>query len=522
MSKNLKTNKTLKVRKKNAAVAGVIDIGSNGIRLKIGQNIKNKYSVIEEIEYPLNLGRDTFNLGKISFEKADQCCAILKDFLQVCTEYGVKEPKVVATTAIREASNRDYVLDQIKIQTGTQVKILDNQEEKYYIFRMMCSLIQKEDKCSALMAYIGSGNLGVSCLENGDINYAQNIKLGSLRINELFEMTQQYSKDYYIVVEEYLESIINNLEGYIPETIQNFVVSGSDIRTICALCSAEARENVYYIDKERLVRLYDEIKYKSVALIQRDYNLPYEKAEVILPAICIYNSFLTFTKAEKIIAPYVHLVDGLIYELLYPKDFAIINKDFTRGTLLSARNIAKRFNCDGSHAATVEKYALTIFDKMKKEHDLSQRERLILQVAAILHDVGKYVNQLSAYKHSYEIISNLDIIGLSAKEIEIAANICYYYVKSDMRRTEFMLLSARERIIIAKLSAILRLADSLDRSHRHKFDTIAVKVTDEKIMITIQTDKNVELEEWYFDLKADFFEEVFGIKSVLSVKKVLL
>ena len=127
-------------KKGKTETMAVIDIGSNELRLRIAENKNGNMKSLEHITYPLSLGRDTFSDEKIDFTHVEKTCASITNFLGVMSEYGVSGYRAVATTAIRESKNRDYILDQIKIKTGVTIDVLDDAEEKLYIFKLMAKL----------------------------------------------------------------------------------------------------------------------------------------------------------------------------------------------------------------------------------------------------------------------------------------------------------------------------------------------------------------------------------------------
>ncbi|MCL2352190.1 MAG: HD domain-containing protein [Firmicutes bacterium] len=505
--------------------AAVIDIGSNELRLKIAENARGKFKYIENLTYPLSLGRDTFDTGKISFEKVEKTCAIIKNFLAATEEYGVgtEDVRVIATTAVREAVNSEYILDQIKIKTGLDIRVIDDMDEKLYIYKLVSSMIDEELKQSAMMVYIGSGNIGMSVLENGRIPFLQNVKIGSLRISEMFEDIQEYSGEFYVVLEEYLNSFTDILEGELPRHIKNFIVSGNEIAMVAELAQAEKNGVFYAITKEKFTALYGDLKNKTTDRISAEYRLPMEKAEVLLPAMCIYSNLLRFTQTDVIISPQILLSDAIVYEMLFPDEFAAINKEFNKNTVLSARALAKKYGVIEGHSRKVEDFALTIFDKMKKIHGMGAREKLLLQVAAVLHDIGKFVNLRNHYQHSYYIARGSDIVGLNQRESEIVALICGYHSRltPTLEDENYRKLGSFDRVLVSKLSAILRISDSLDRSHTQKLDGLDAKLTETELILTMTTDKNTDLENWAFNERAVFFEEVFGIKASIRKKKVM-
>ncbi|MCL2664622.1 MAG: HD domain-containing protein [Defluviitaleaceae bacterium] len=519
--------------KKSTRIAAVIDIGSNEIKLKIAESGKNGAKPIESIGFPLGLGRDTFQSGVMDFEKADKACEIIKNFLLVTQTYGVTRLRAFATTAVREAENSDYILDQIKIKTGLRVRILDDAEEKSYLFKLLAHLINEKQSASdkpagssdsSLMVYIGSGNIGVSFLTEGRISFLRNIRAGSLRIGELFEAYEEF--EFHKIMEEYMATFTEPMMADLPPDIKNFIVSGQDIGMIAELCGVKMKDAITEIPKEKFAKLYRDIKGKSTEKIAADYGIDEFKAEMILPAACIYQNLLLCTQAASITASRLLPCDAVMYELLYPKRFAELDKRYGRNTILSARALAKRYNASEKHYTMVNNIALNIYDKMKKIHGLGNREKILLQTAAVLHDIGKYVNIRSHYVYSYELARGSDIVGLNHGDCETVALVCLYHSEVTPPGTgsisaQYNKLPAGNRVLVSKLAAILRIADSLDRSHLQKFspEQVAVAVSDEALQITVTTEKNIALEQWAFNAKGRFFQEVFGIKAQVRVKK---
>lgn len=500
-----------------------IDIGSSELRLRIAQNSNGKMKFLESAAYPLNLGGDTFVDGKISFEKLDKACEIIKNFMNLINLYKVSGYRAVATTAIRESSNRDYILDQIKIKTGVDVEVIDDSEEKLYIYKLMSHLVSPELMESAMMLYTGSGNVGISIWENNRSSHTEIIRTGSLRISEMFEDMHEYSNQFYLIVEEYLKSFIHRIESDFPTGIKNMLTSGHEMSMIADLTGALKKGVFSYINVGKLHALFDEVKYKQVDKIAEDYDLPAEKAEVLLSALCLCKKLVELTRADTIITPLVTFSDALMFEMLYPQEFSKVSKEFDKSTIVTARALAKKYNDIEAHNSLVEKFALNIFDKIKKIHGMGKREKLLLQTAAILHDTGKFINIKSHSQYSYHIVKGSEIIGINSLEKEIIALICHFHspLNPSTAHEEYSRLSMENRVLVSKLSAILKVADALDRSHEQKFSDIDVNLSDGEFIVTITTDKNIDLEMWAFSDKSNLFEEVFGIKAIIKKKRTM-
>lgn len=513
-------------KKQKKSAAAVIDIGSNALRMEIAQAKDGELQMLERLEYPLSLGRDTFSTGSISFQKMNKTCEIINHFLEASKSYGITKVKAIATTAVREAENKTYFVDQIKIRTGLSVTVLDDSGEKTLIFRETLRRLMgvKNYKHPGLMVYIGVGNLGVAVLDKNTIPFTQNIRLGTLRLSELLTNIDVYEEQNNIVIDDYLRAFTETFYDTLPEgEIKHFIASGRDMETIAALCHEENTVPFTSISRKKFNRLYEGLQNKSSEEIMETYGIPLENAELLQIAVSIYTMLLNATQASEIVAPMVYISDAVLYEMLFPKEAALFEKTFSENTIVSARATAARYHYDAEHASYVEKYSLKIFDKLKKLHGLSARERIYLQTAAILHDCGKYINISCHYDHSYEIIKNSEVVGLDMTEMELVAQIAKYHstITPSAREECYQLLPQQKRLIVSKLAAILRLAEALDKGHIKKFENIDLKVKDNTLTISISTLMNTQIEEWSLSTKRLFFEEVYGLKVRLKKKKVV-
>ena len=178
-----------------------------------------------------------------------------------------------------------------------------------------------------------------------------------------------------------------------------------------------------------------------------------------------------------------------------------------------------------SRRETLQKIALTIFDSTRNLHGLGERDKLLLQIATILHDCGKYISLVYLGDCSYNIIMSTEIIGLSHVERAIVANVVRFNHESFEYYSEnskfFDGLSREDYLRIAKLTAIIRIANGLDRTHKQKFRDVTVELKERELVINVDTAADITLEKGLFTNRADFFEEVFGVKPVIRQKKML-
>jgi len=507
-------------------IVAAIDVGSHALRMKIGE-LKNNgdFRELENFRRIAALGHDTFANSKISFESADKVCSILKTFKNTMNDYGIKVYKAMATSAIREASNREYIVDQIKLKTDLDISVIDNSEEQFLTHKAIKYKLENFDQIimeGAVIVVIGAGSIQITLYKNGQLISSQNVKMGALRIKEIIGALENETLNYNKILDEYINVNLEGLEIFKREiSYQHFIAVGGEMSSIKKLLSPKDYTSSYQenMNKSNFTKLLTDISSKSAEELSVEYSIKKERAEILIPSMMLFNKFLDFIESDSIIIPNISLNDGIIRDIyedlnkLNKKDKAIAD------IITNARVIAEKFEYNKEHSEIVEKNALILFDKLKKLHGL-ENERVLLICAAILHDIGKFIGIDQHYLHSYNIICSLEIFGLSKEQIELVANVSRYHsIQVPEQHQSFKLLSEKDRVLVSKLVAILKLANSLDRSHKQKIIIQSVKLKDKELIVRAAANDKTLLEEWEFKVNAVFFQEVFGITPILKVKK---
>jgi exopolyphosphatase/guanosine-5'-triphosphate,3'-diphosphate pyrophosphatase len=205
--------------------------------------------------------------------------------------------------------------------------------------------------------------------------------------------------------------------------------------------------------------------------------------------------------------------DGLLLDLL--ETLQDESKRTHRDQVLdSALQLGQKYSFDEGHGTTVAEFATKLFDDTASLHDLDDEARLLLEVAALLHNLGTFININGHHKHSYYLLSNSPLIGLSDEQRAIVANVARYHRKSPptLDHEPYRALSPKERVLVSKLAALLRVADSFDREHGGKVSSFQVEQKGSQFLIQLKGKGDLLLERWAITQKSDLFEEVFGLK----------
>ncbi len=357
---------------------------------------------------------------------------------------------------------------------------------------------------------------------------SQNIRPGVLRMRE--ELTRVSYRSYQL--EEMVEEMFcGNLEIFKElfigdRKIQNIILV-DDYASLILQRNYLKTNKKGHVNTEIFLEFVDSLKKKKTKEIALALGIAQENISLLHISSLMIKHMIKMLGAEVLWAPGVSLCDGMAYE--YAEQNHLLSAsgentahDFEQDILACARDVNRRYHSIERRTAGREMIALTIFDNMKKSYGFSRRDRLLLQLSAILSECGRYISLSNVGESSYSIIMATEIIGLSHLEREIVANIVKYSTEQfeyyDMLRGT-VTLDINSYLRIAKLTAIIKLAEGLDLSHKDKFDNMKITNDDNIMFLTVETNADMTLELGMFGQSSMFFEEVFNVKPVIRQKK---
>lgn len=503
-----------------------IDVGSFELTMKIFEfSGKNNMREVDCVSKRLDLGSDTYVTGKISAEKLDELCRVLREFSEIMASYKVEGCKAYGTSAIRETENIAIILDQIAQRTGIRLEVLSNSEQRFLNYKAVASRGEGfrriiEEKTAILD--VGGGSIQLSLFDNDTLVSTQNLRLGVLRIQELLNHLGAGNSKAERLIEEMAQAQLGTYKKlYLKDReIKNLIIVDDYISSWAARRNGK-NSTEKAIEREELEQLMELLRSNRPAQAAAFLGIPEEKIPLVFISAVLTGQIEQLMGAERIWAPGVTLCDGIAYEYAEKIKMFGGEHDFEKDIVACAMNISKRYMGSKKRSETLEKITTTIFDSMKKIHGMGKRERLYLRLAAILHDCGKYISLVNIGETSYNIIMATEMIGLSHQEREIVANIVRF------NHSKFMYFGQRDNgleresyLIVAKLTAILRLAGGLDRSHKQKLKGLKAALKDNQLILTVDTQEDITLEKGFFETRGAFFKEVFSVEPVLKQRKV--
>lgn len=518
MSKHNHENKD----KSPAVTVAAIDIGSNSIRLVVAQVFENgTFEVLERLQQALKIGQDTFRKGRISAQTMRAAVLILQRFREVLNTYKVEKIRAVATSAVREAANTDNFLDRILIATGLDVKVISAAEESRLNISAVRSVVGKSflSKRQALVVEVGGGSTILNLIDKGEIKVTQSLAVGSIRLQEVlatsFEPVEQAAK----MIDHQVKSAISAISRLLPmKRIRTFIALGGDVRWAAKQVGKPGKfPSITIIQPKNLKSLIQLYQKHSTADLAKSLKISFTDAETLTPALMVYHTLLQSTSAQEIAVCDVSMRDGLLL------DFARIvtgkeDESFALQVLNSARAIAAKYHVDLGHSDQVCKLAVSLYDELKRQQWVSIGYRLLLQAAAILHEVGIFISSRAHHKHSYYIIANSEVFGLESKELEMVAHIARYHRRSRPKAAhlEYARLPREQKMVINRLASLLRVADALDVDRTQGVKGFTCRIENDNLIISVTGPTDLSLEKRAMAMKSDLFEEIYGLKIQLE------
>ncbi len=500
----------------NHAFLAAIEIGSHEVMLKIAEVFEGgKIQNIETASRTINLGSDSYRLGYITPENIHLLISTVEDFIKKIEMYPDAVISAVCTSAIREAENRIFIIDQIFRETGLEVQILSNREEMAGMNLAVRYTMPEFDELTGeptLLLDIGAGSTQLTLFDEQQFLFTQNILLGSLRVRDRLAVLEQHTADFQALMQEYISGDLDYYRSFVPKKTdyKHFVLIGNLLSTWRYLAGLDLRGTVaLHIDV--FERLFQEITNSSTLSLIEKYSITEEQSSILLPMSMVIKEVFELTKLDQVLLPDATLADGLNVSQAKMLGFIAEDDKTMQDAISFAKEIARRHHTDRRHIRQVENLAMQLFDQLQSEHGLSQRERHLLKIACILHNIGKFFTVKQDGDVAYQLVKSADLAGLSNQEIElIALLVKYHSVNTENLITADLHISDENHLILIKLSVLLALANALDTGHQVKVKRIRCEIRKKHIKLYLESNQELTLETWSIQNPAKDFREVFG------------
>jgi exopolyphosphatase/guanosine-5'-triphosphate,3'-diphosphate pyrophosphatase len=491
-------------------------MGASAIRLVIAEiPPRQPVRILEEAARGVPLGRDAFSTGVIRSETVDAALSALVGFRKILDSYGVIQIRAVATSAVREARNGDMFLDRIRGRTAIAFEIINEAEESRLVYLAVRQRLGAhgafKGPCT-LVVEVGGGSTDLTLLRRGRPNRSGVYALGAIRMRQQLNLKRQRRELQVSLIKRYIANVIEEIRVDIPlDRVTHMIAIGGDVRFAAAQLQEGESAETRAIPAEAFFQFCDQLESMDEEAVAERFRLPAVEAETLVPALLVYRTLLAETGARRLLVSDASLRAGVLLDMAEPGG-RLGAADFERQVLASADALGLKYRYDRAHGRHVALLAMRLFDALVEEHGLNRRDRLLLQVAALLHDIGGFVSLRAHHKHSQYLLAGSQIFGLSDTETAMVGNIARYHRRGLPQKSHlpYVALDRPDRLIVNKLAAILRVANALDAEHLQKVKDVHVAHHGERWILELDGAGDVTMERMVATARADMFAETYG------------
>jgi exopolyphosphatase/guanosine-5'-triphosphate,3'-diphosphate pyrophosphatase len=503
-------------------VIGAIDAGSNAIRMSIARASGPRELVPMAVErVPVRLGHKTFTEGHLDGKAIEQAMVAFGRFRKQFDEHGVKRYRAIATSAVRNAANREDLIDRLHRELAIELETIDGEEEARLVRRAVSNaLAGRQD--ATLIADLGGGSLEVT-VKTATEWTTSSMRIGTVRLLETFGITGVISDDEASLLRRY---VATQLLAALPPEAQAkdttiSVACGGNADALAELYGSVEKDGTSVLKLSALEEALPGLLALDIEKRMAKLGVKQDRAEVIGIAGLIFAELGVQVGIKKLLVPGVGIREGILLDLA-EESAAELPASREPAVLAAARAFADRMAHAGGHGEQVRWLSRSLFDELRDLHKLPERCGVILELAALLHDIGEVVHRQSHHKHSEYMILNGRIPGLESPEREMVAAVARAHRKSapdPKKHSSYSGLPSSKQGEVRKLAALLRIADSLDADHRQKIVRLRAEVGGKKVRLECEALANGAPPSVPEMHKSEEFEEIFDRKLVVEVVK---
>ncbi len=498
----------------------IIDLGSNTARMIVMQAVSGfSYRLIDEIREVVRLRQGMAN-GRLSHEAISRATFALRLFKRYCDSAGIDHIIATATSAVRDAENGEMFTSQIEQELNLPLRILDGEEEAYYGALGVLNEVPLEH---GFVVDIGGGSAQITAVRHQQIKERQSVPLGALALTEQFVDSDPISEESLNQIQCHIDHHLQKIEWLEQASVhgENLMIGiGGTIRNLAKVASVKRAHplNTLHGFQLKLTEIEDTIDALAKRPLkerQQIQGLSKDRADIILPGAMVIRAIMEKLNAESITISQNGLREGLFFEhfwehLTYP----VVTNVRRFGVL----NMARNYHYQKAHSQHVRYLAGRLFNQLAPLHNFGPAERELLDASALLHDLGTIISYHDHHKHSQTLIVNSGLPGFTPREIALIALLTRYHRQGTPARREFKsILSHEDKLILLSLSAILRLAEYLERGRNGRVDDVTAVWDDETMRITLIADEYPAVEIWEAEKKAvKHVEAAYGRKVILE------
>ena len=495
-----------------------VDIGSNSVRLKIARLQGGRLRALHEDREVTRLGEGVFGSGFLTPDSIAETVKVLRRFHRATQQIVTDSVRVVATSALRDARNSQAFLEWVRSATGWRVEIISGVEEARLIHLGLISSA-RVDSSPTLMMDLGGGSCELTVTQGGHIRDAVSLPLGAVRLTNEFLRHDPIRKGELKRLRGFITREVNRINDRMGTAkLKNVIATSGTAAALAAVAShlrRRASRQRLIVSSAEMKRIAKRLARLPVAERRKIEGIGPRRAEIIVAGAIVYQKLLDRLRLKGFRYSPLGLRDGILAQMAADYDRSTRSGrqiEFERWE--SIMTAVDHYRVDRKHALDVRNAATLLFSTLRSLHRLPPEYREWLSAAAMLYEVGDYVNRNGRHRHTHYIISNSEILGYTPQQRRIIAAIARYLGKSrpTMEDGPMKLLDPGDRADVQKAILLLRLARALNLGRSHAVEKVHVAVRSAEVKLTLVPRRRmgVDLELWAVEKERDYFREVFG------------
>mgnify|MGYP000212272885 CR=1 FL=1 len=502
-----------------------IDIGTNSIRCIVVEVCGDAdYRILDDEKAAVRLGAGLYTSGTICSESWQAAGEALCRMRSIATGFGVRAVEAVATSAVRKADNGREFLDDMQERGGFPIRLISGGEEAELAALSAWRHFDMAQTRHALLD-IGGGSAEIVLATGDHIEEIYSLEAGAVFMTDRFLSREPILKSDLKRLQKYL---LKQSRRFIDQNgfhLQHLVGSGGTVTNIGRAVMAQRGEafgsvhgyDVLHSDIVHLLTMLSRMTPKERAAVP---GINPERGDIILAGIAVVDGLMRGLGTNVLKVNERGIREGLIIRSLQKHDLvsdAVLTPDWRS----SVESLARSCQANLNHARQVARLSLQLFDGLREQNILSDRDRILLEAAALLHDIGYFISYKSHHKHSYHLIRHARLDGFSSREKELVANVARYHRRSlpKKKHPNFNHFSAADRRLIELLGGILRLADGLDRCRNQRVADLRCHLDGDRFQLALRANSgDLAVEVDGAGRKSDLFEKAFGRRVVIEAE----
>jgi exopolyphosphatase / guanosine-5'-triphosphate,3'-diphosphate pyrophosphatase len=492
-----------------------IDIGTNSIRcIVVEAKQDGSYRILDDDKETVRLGEGLARNGAISGAAMVRAEAAIARIARLIKGLKVATVEVVATSAVRSATNGPLLVRKFSDLLGVPVQVISGEEEAALAAQSALRNFEMQGKRFGVLD-VGGGSAELTMAQGNLIEEYYSLELGAVVMTERFLSADPPESRDLKKLQRHIKEKIGAALGDRQAQLPILVGSGGTITAIAQMVASQRRESMpslhgMEIIRSEVVHLLAMLQRKTVAERKAVAGLSPERADIIVAGVALVDCVMEFFASNSLLVNVQGIREGVILQALRKHG---LQPDGDRPSDWRSSVIAFGRSCqiEEEHAVQVAKLSLAIFDGLTSLHKPGKRERLLLEAAALLHDCGAFISYHSHHKHSYHLIRHAGLFGITPRERELVALMARYHRKSlpKKKHDEYQRLTEQEQQLVCRLGGILRLADGLDRRRSAALKVLGCSSEKGITRMVLKGDDDLLVEIHGGNAKKDLFEKAF-------------